>query len=246
MNIFLENLQRGLDGFNIDLDTAMQKQLEDHWHLVIEFNKKFNLTAILDDREAAIKHYVDCLLMLPLVREMAQQALQKKQPLIAADIGSGAGFPGLVLALACPQSRWVLLEASGKKLAFLLYCIQKLAIENLYAMPKRAEMAGREASLRETFNLVTARAVAPLPMLLEYALPLLRQGGVFVAAKGPALASEEALAANALNVLGGEIGKKYEFTLPDEEKRIIACYKKITPTPAKYPRRAGIPKKRPL
>jgi 16S rRNA (guanine527-N7)-methyltransferase len=317
VTIFAETLQSGLAALKLKLDAAALAALEQHWRLVAENNQKFNLTAIRDEAEAAHKHYLDCLLLLPLLRaaaaeqqraamqEQQQEAMRdqlqaaiqaamqeqiqaatrmqlqttvqtkhqrafrkqlrylereqerehqraamlEQQPapaLRAVDIGSGAGFPGLVLALACPESNWTLLEANNKKCSFLRLCIEELSIKNARALPLRAEEAGHKKSLRKEFDLATARAVAALPVLLEYALPLLALGGVFVAAKGPALKEEEAAAANALAVLGAKADKKKHFTLPGGEKRVIACYHKVADTPDKYPRRAGMPEKRPL
>lgn len=246
MSIFFENLQFGLKAMGISLEAATLLKLERHWQLVCEYNQKFNLTAIHDDAQAAHKHYVDCLLPLPRLHDLAQREQQKGRVLKAADIGSGAGFPGLVLALACPHSEWLLLEAGGKKCRFLQLCLKELSISNVRALPLRAEQAGREAGLREQYHLVMARAVAPLSVLAEYALPLLALGGQFAALKGPALAEEEEAAAKALAVLGACRGERQEFTLPGGETRYIAWYEKIAPIAEKYPRRVGIPEKRPL
>jgi len=264
MSIFAETLKSGLDELDLQLDSGVLAGLELHWRLVEKCNQTFNLTAIHDEAEAALKHYLDCLLLLPQLRVMIaeQQQLwrlatmdgqsleEEEQPpapmLYAVDIGSGAGYPGLVLALACPEIYWFLLESNSKKHSFLLMCISLLCIKNARALPWRAEVAGRQNFMREKLDLVTARAVAGLPVLLEYALPLLREGGTFIAAKGPALPVEEAAAAKALAVLGAEPSAKQEFTLPGGEQRMIACYSKRAPTPDKYPRRAGMPEKRPL
>ncbi|MCL1905689.1 MAG: 16S rRNA (guanine(527)-N(7))-methyltransferase RsmG [Clostridiales bacterium] len=247
MTVFADTLLSGLFALGLEIEASIPSALEAHWRLVADHAKRFNLTAIRDEREAALKHYLDCLLLLPLAREVLEKnRIQGSASVLAADIGSGAGFPGLVLALAWPESSWLLLEATGKKCDFLRLCIEELHIKNARALPLRAEAAGHEPELRGQCALVTARAVAALPVLLEYALPLLAEGGIFFAAKGPALAEEEIASANALAVLGAQVCNKREFTLPDGEKRVIASYRKITPTPNKYPRRAGMPEKRPL
>ena len=250
MTIFADTLRSGLAELHMKIDGCNLRALEDHWRLVEEYTVKFNLTAIRDEAEAARKHYLDCLLLLPALREALAEGRAAGTavavPLRAADIGSGAGFPGLVLALACPASSWLLLEANGKKGVFLRLCLEKLHMQNAGVLHLRAETAGHEPALRGQFGLVTARAVAALPVLLEYALPLLAEGGTFIAAKGPALAEEESAAANALTLLGAAPAGRHIFTLPGGEKRIIASYRKISPTPDKYPRRAGMPEKRPL
>jgi len=243
---FAKALQVGLKAADIELEADIMQKLEQHWELLAEHQQKFNLTAIRDGVVAARKHYLDCLLLLPLLREAVAEQQQAGLTLTAADIGSGAGFPGLVLALACPQSSWVLVEANGKKCRFLNLCLEKLAIENARVLPLRAETIGQKAAWRGQFDLVTARAVAALPVLLEYAMPLLRVGGTFIAAKGPSFPEEEAAAATALTVLGAQPAKKQAFALPGGDKRILACYSKTQATSEKYPRRAGIPEKKPL
>jgi 16S rRNA (guanine527-N7)-methyltransferase len=246
MTVFAETLRLGLMALGLEIDAALPAALESHWRLVSEYGQKFNLTAIKDEAEAARKHYLDCLLLLPWLRQVVREQWRAGRALWAADIGSGAGFPGLVLALACPESNWLLLEASGKKCGFLRRCMEELRIENARVLALRAEEAGRDTALRGRFDVATARAVAALPVLLEYALPLLTVGGTFIAAKGPALAAEEEAAAKALAVLGAALGPRQEFTLPGGERRVIACYRKTAATPAAYPRRAGMPEKRPL
>jgi 16S rRNA (guanine527-N7)-methyltransferase len=246
MTIFAQALLTGLQALDIEISAATLKALEEHWRLVAEYDKQFNLTAIRGEEEAAHKHYLDSLLLLYLLEEAVQEARQAGQTLYAADIGSGAGFPGLVLALACPKSEWLLLEAGGKKCGFLRLCLAELNIKNASALALRAEEAGQTAEWRGQFSLVTARAVAALPVLLEYALPLLKVGGTFLAAKGPALPAEETAAAQALAVLGAEPLGQHRFTLPGGEQRIVARYRKLRETPAKYPRRPGMPEKRPL
>jgi len=241
VTLFTDALAHALNAYDLIIDEQTLLKLEAHWRLVTEYNKKFNLTAILEEQAALYKHYVDCLLLLPLLKKEMKNAA----PFVAADIGSGAGFPGLVLAIACPQSTWYLLEATHKKCSFLELCGKNLSLDNIHALPQRAETAG-QGSLRASFDFTAARAIAPLTVLLEYALPLLKERGLFIAAKGPALSQEEEAAATALRLLGAQAEFKQQFTLPHNEQRILACYRKISPTPAPYPRRPGLPEKRPL
>lgn len=215
-------------------------QLARHWQLLSAAAQHFNLTAIADDAEAAEKHYFDCLLALPALAGAAAGAQ-------VADIGSGGGFPGLVLAVACPQLQFTLIEATGKKCAFLQDCCNQLGLANVRVLTMRAEEAGRAPDLRAAFAYATARAVAPLAVLAEYALPLLRVGGRLVAFKGANHAAEQAAASHALQLLQAEAEAPLLFTLPQSgEQRALLSIRKCGETPEKYPRRPGMPAKRPL
>ncbi|MCL2677539.1 MAG: 16S rRNA (guanine(527)-N(7))-methyltransferase RsmG [Clostridiales bacterium] len=238
-DIFSETLKAALAAFPVGpaLSARQSELLARHWRLVEEANRKFNLTAILDPREAALKHYWDALYL----------AKRLKPGVFCLDIGSGAGFPGIPLAVACPESRWLLLDSLKKRAGFLREAVAGLGLENAEALALRAEEGGSGPPLRGKFDAVTARAVTALPVLLEYALPFLRVGGVFLAMKGPALEDELAASANALRVLGGAVRETEFYSLPFlEEKRSLLLVEKTAPTPKKYPRAAGTPKKSPL
>ena len=239
MTDFLKVLQAALIKQEIALTDTQLLKLETHWQLVKAANAQFNLTAIKDDLEAANKHYLDCLLLAAYLRQAPAGAY-------VVDIGSGAGFPGLVLAIACPDLRYLLLESVGKKSRFLAESAAALGLDNIVVQPLRAEEVARQPELRGQKDFVLARAVAALPILLEYALPLLKLGGYFIALKGPSLAAEEQAAENALTILGAKPSWQKSYLLPDGSERIIAAYQKVAPTPDKYPRRAGMAEKRPL
>lgn len=227
-----------LDRLELGLSPAQLEMLERHWQLLLAANREFNLTAISDPEQAAEKHYADSLLARPAFAGRPGRAL---------DIGSGGGFPGLVLAVACPDWDFTLLEATGKKCAFLERCGRELGLSNVRVLNCRAEEAGRDPALRAGFDLATARAVAPLAVLAEYALPLLRLGGRLAALKGAGWEAELAQAEAALALLGGGVAQAIPQQLPRSgDQRALLLIEKLAPTPDKYPRRPGIPQKRPL
>ena len=239
-----EEFRRALEqaAFLPPLTPEIRETLTRHFALLTAANRRFNLTAITDPAAAAVKHYADSLALLPRLDELAGAAADPA----LADLGSGGGFPGLALAVARPELPVVLLEAAQKKCQFLADCAAALALPAVQALPLRAEDAGRDPAFRGRFAFVTARAVAELRVLLEYALPLLRPGGRFFAYKGAAWAEEVAAAQNAARLLGGEFAEPLRYTLPGGEQRAVVEIVKTGATPDKYPRRPGMPEKRPL
>lgn len=170
-----------------------------------------------------------------------------KQPgLKAVDIGTGAGFPGLVLAMARPDWAYTLIESDRKKSQFLMEAGRELGIKSLRVENKRVEELGQDQAFRETFDLCTSRAVATTNILLEYGLPLLREGGRLLLWKGRNYQNELDQAQNALAILGGELEEVATYTLMEEKDRVILIIRKVGVCPDKYPRRTGIPSKRPL
>jgi 16S rRNA (guanine527-N7)-methyltransferase len=199
----------------------------------------FNLTALRDPDEMRRKHVVDSLACLPAARLAPGE--------VVLDLGSGAGFPGLPLAVVRPDIRLTLLEASAKKVAFLQVATARLELANVEAVHGRAEDLGRDGRWRERFDAVVARAVAPLPVLAEYALPLCRVGGRLVALKGARGDEELAQAGQALERLGAGPVARHAFSLPGGgDTRLVLVIQKARPTPGAYPRRAGVPSQRPL
>ncbi len=237
MSEFLSVLEQGAKQLEIELSQKQAGQMREHWRMVCDYNQKVNLTAIKEDNLAAEKHYLDSLLLLPYLQ----------YGMHCLDLGSGAGFPGTPLAIAYPQTSWLLLESLQKRCLFLQQAKEALGLDNLEVYCGRAEKAGRDIQCRGKFDLVTARAVASMPVLLEYALPFLKTGGVFVAMKGPSPREEVEQSANALALLGASIIKTEAITLPvSGESRTFVLIKKINETPDKYPRREGMPEKAPL
>lgn len=228
----------GARAMGIPMTETQAEQFEAYHALLTAANRTMNLTRIPDDlRESVDRNYLDCI--SPLAGDFPDAAR-------AVDVGSGAGFPGIPLAIMRPDIRFTLLDALAKRVAFLQSVIDALGL-NAAAVHMRAEDAARDPSLRETFDLAVARAVAPMNVLCELTLPFVRVGGCMLAMKGPGLHDELSEAQSAITLLGGEIQKTVPLPIPHRDwDHRAAWILKIAPTPTKYPRPAGMPKKRPL
>lgn len=224
-------------GVKVTPDQANQFQI--YLDMLLERNEVMNLTAITDPHEAVIKHFVDSMTLLKAVE------IKKGAKLI--DVGTGAGFPGLPVKIMRPDIELTLLDGLNKRLKFLSEVCEQIGVEAT-CIHKRAEEAGRDVKLRESFDIATARAVANMNTLAEYCIPLVKMKGIFAAMKGPGLDEEMAQAKKAVAVLGCKVVKTVPFTLPDEEKseRNIAVMQKIDFTPKTYPRHGGTITKKPL
>lgn len=235
---------------NRSIDDQAIMRFETYVSMLKQWNEKINLTAITDDEGIAVRHLLDSLTLLAPIerfeREKANQHASRTPRLRLVDVGTGAGFPGLPLKIVRPDWDVLLLDSLAKRLGFLEAVIKELALEGIHTWHDRAEDAGHRQELRGQFDLVTARAVAPLPVLCEYCLPLLRRDGLFLAMKGNPDA-EWPGAAHAVRLLGGELDRIDAFNLPGTEmQRSIIAIRKISPTPGIYPRKAGKPEKQPL
>lgn len=209
-----------------------------------EKNKVMNLTAVDDDNGIAMKHFIDSLTLCPYIKE--EQTKAGKNDLTLADIGTGAGFPGLPIKISMPELKVTLMDSLAKRLGFLGEVCSALSLEGVNMVHTRAEDGGKDKKYRESFDIVTARAVAALPVLAEYCLPFVKVGGVFLAMKGHA-EDEIKNATKAIALLGGTIEKTDTFRLPGTDMdRSIIVVRKIRPTPARFPRKAGMPAKEPL
>lgn len=204
---------------------------------LLAWNDRFNLTAVRDRATMIRRHLLDSLW---LVRNWQQL------PANLLDIGSGAGFPGLPIKIVYPTLPITLVEATGKKAEFLRFMIDCLKLSNVRVLNERIEAVGRNPAEREQYEVVTARAVAELRVLVEYALPLLRIGGRLLAPKGRDPEAEIAAASRALRLLGGELIDCQPVHIPGEEPRSLVIIGKVAPTPDRFPRRIGIPAHRPL
>ncbi len=223
-------------GFNFS--EVQLQQFSVYYEMLIETNKVMNLTAITQPEEVAVKHMIDSLLAYEPVM---------KEGKVLADIGTGAGFPGVPLKIYCPELKVVLIDSLGKRLKFLEQVIEKLQLKNISCEHARAEDAGRNKKHREVYDIVTARAVARLSVLAEYCLPLVKKDGMFIALKGSKYAEEIAEAQEAVKILGGRLLSSEPVRLPGlDDGRAIIRIKKIRNTPAQYPRKAGTPEKQPL
>lgn len=230
----IKRLQERSYQLGIQVTDEQLSLVERYCGYVAETNEKFNLTAIKDPDEMEEKNALDCLTVLPLLPAKGK----------LADVGTGAGFPGVIIKLCMPGLDVTLVEATEKKLRFAASTAADMGYP-VTAVHMRGEEAAR-GPLRESFDVVTARAVASLPALLEYALPLVRPGGRLIAMKGAGADEEIAAAANALKELKGEIVSVKRFTLPTAGERALVEIRKTGNCPARYPRPAKNIKKAPL
>ena len=220
-------LYREAAALGIELSENMLTQFEKYAALLKEWNEKINLTAITDDEGIAYKHFLDSLALLKQV-DIPNGAK-------IADVGTGAGFPGVVLKIARPDLELTLIDSLQKRLNFLDTVLKELGLK-AELIHSRAEDAGHEKNLREKFDFVTARAVANLSVLSEYCLPLVKAGGFFVPMKTAEVAPELSAAENAVAVLGGSIKGAQIYDLPVAGGRSVVLIEKVSATPPKYPR----------
>ena len=204
---------------------------------LLEWNQRVNLTRITAPRDVVIRHFLDSL--------ACARAFDAVPPSLA-DIGTGAGFPGIPLKIVWPTTRLMLSDSVGKKTAFLEHIVRLLRLEQVEVVTARAEALGQNPAHRERYDGVVARAVASLGVLSEYCLPLCRVGGRFVAPKGGDGADEAKRSRRAIGQLGGRAGVVLPVYLPDVEPRTLVVVDKVRPTPAHLPRAPGVPSRRPL
>lgn len=213
--------------------------------LLLEWNERAGLTAVTDPDEVQRRHFAESLALLVALHEA--DLLPHARPPMLVDLGSGAGFPGLPIAIAEPTWPVVLVESHGRRAQFLSLVIETLGLANARVVHARAEAAGHDPALRATFDVAVARALAPLAVLVEYALPLLREGGVLATPKGSRAMAELAEAATAIAALGGTADPPVPLALPaDAPPQHVLLVRRTGPLDARYPRRAGMPEKRPL
>lgn len=225
--------------FQLSLSAKQVEMLTIYERELLEWNEKFNLTAIRDVEGIRTKHFLDsfsCVL-----------AWQGNPPISLVDVGTGAGFPGLALKIIYPEMRLTLIESVGKKANFCKHVAATLGLNNVEVLSARAEDVGQMSAHREQYDWAVARAVASLPILAEYLLPLVKVGGGMLAQKGESGPHEADSARKALKTLGGRLRPMVTVTLPGvEEPRYLIIADKAAPTPLDYPRRAGIPAQKPL
>ena len=224
---------------NESFSPIFEEQFIQYRDELLEWNSQFNLTAIRSPEEIETKHFMDSLSLLPI--------LQKYQVKSLIDIGTGAGFPGIPLKIVNPALKLVLVESVEKKAKFCRHIIQTLNLNDSDVIVERAEAAGQKKNYREQFDCAVARAVAALPALLEYLLPLVHVGGLVIAQKSAAVDEEIKQAKNACAILGGGKIQVKPVTIPGlEAERNLVIIEKVKPTPMMYPRRVGLPAKKPL
>ncbi|WP_294351907.1 16S rRNA (guanine(527)-N(7))-methyltransferase RsmG [uncultured Clostridium sp.] len=224
---------------NMNLSEEQYDKFIKYMRLVQEWNQKINLTAITEDEEFVKKHFIDC------IKAFKSEELKNAKNLI--DVGTGAGFPGLPIAIMREDLNVTLLDSLNKRINFLNIVINELGLKNVITIHSRAEDGARKKELRENFDVATSRAVANMTVLSEFCLPYVKVGGHFVALKGPAIEEELKASKNALGVLGGRLKEVIELEIEDTDlKHNVVIVSKEKECPNSYPRKAGIITKKPL
>lgn len=222
---------------NINLTENQIEKFYKYMELLLEWNKKINLTAITDEDEIILKHFVDSLTVLKYINENDK----------IIDVGTGAGFPGIPIAIMMPNVKITLLDSLNKRINFLNEVIRELDLKNIETIHSRSEDCGKDILFREKYDIALARAVANLSTLSEYLLPFIKIDGKMICMKGSEIEEELKNAEYAIKELGGEFVLKDEFELPDSDiKRNIIIVEKVKYTPKIYPRKAGLPSKEPI
>ena len=222
---------------NISLTDKQASLFKEYYEILIETNKVMNLTAVTEFEDVVRKHFIDSI--------MIGRVLDVEKIRSVVDIGTGAGFPGLPLKIVYPHITLTLVDSLGKRVRFLQAVVDRLELTDTVAVHSRSEDLARDKKYREKFDLCTARAVATMNVLSEYCLPYVKEGGYFSAYKSGNIVEEIENAGKAITVLGGKIENADIFDFYDM-KRSIVLVKKIKKTPAKYPRKAGLPSKSPI
>jgi len=234
--------------YGLSLSEEQRDQLESYYHRLIEWNQKINLTTITSYDDVVRKHFLDSAMLLSLGQDSSPELskiLSSERSLRVIDVGTGAGFPGLVLAILRPDWEIVLLDSLNKRIDFLNVVISELSLKNVRAVHGRAEEFGRDEDFRCGFDLVVSRAVADLRLLLEFCIPFVSDDGIFVSYKGPKVEEELTCSSHAFEELKADIAFEHKLSLGDSERTLVG-FSRVGDLPDKYPRRPGIPAKRPL
>lgn len=228
----------------VELASQQARAFVRYRDLLVEWNERMNLTALTDDASILALHFVDSLTAAPVIQSVQQR---HNAPLTLIDVGTGGGFPGIPLKIALPGLRVMLTDSTAKKVQFCNEVMRALKLEEIEAMQGRAEEIAHQPAHREHHHVVIARAVAPMPTLVEYLLPLARVGGVCIAMKGSDAQAEAERAAGAIVNLGGALAQVKPVSLPGrDDKRALIVIDKVRSTPKLYPRQGGAPRKSPL
>ena len=234
---FINKMKENEKYFNFHFSVEQLEQFFAYMNLLIEWNEKMNLTAIVEPNEIILKHFIDSITIL--------KEIDNNSKII--DVGTGAGFPGVPLSIMNPTLKITLADSLNKRLIFLQEVVNQLGLKNIEIIHARAEELGKNKKYRENFDAATSRAVANLSTLSEYLIPLVKVGGKIISMKAGGAQEEIEAAKKAIKILGGEIEGIEEFKLPQTEiERTIILMKKEEHTPNKYPRKAGVPSKEPI
>lgn len=234
---FINKMKENEKYFNFHFSVEQLEQFFAYMNLLIEWNEKMNLTAIVEPNEIILKHFIDSITIL--------KEIDNNSKII--DVGTGAGFPGVPLSIMNPTLKITLADSLNKRLIFLQEVVNQLGLKNIEIIHARAEELGKNKKYRENFDAATSRAVANLSTLSEYLIPLVKVGGKIISMKAGGAQEEIEAAKKAIKILGGKIKEIEEFKLPQTEiERTIILIKKEEHTPNKYPRKAGVPSKEPI
>lgn len=236
----MENFKHDVKNLlGIRLNANQIEALQQYEQELLLWNKQYNLTAIRDQKGIRMKHFIDSLSCLIYLGE--------RLPFKIIDVGTGAGFPGIPLKIAIPNIRITLVDSIGKKTSFCRHIVDLLGLEDVEILQARAEEVGQMPEHREKYDCAVARAVANLPTLVEYLLPLVQVGGIMLAQKGKSGPAEAQDAEKATRLMGGHLRQLHQVNLPGvAEERYLILIDKIAATPFQYPRRVGIPSKKPI
>ena len=236
---FFDLMKIAANDVGIELTEIQYEQFIKYMRLVQEWNEKINLTAITEDEEFVKKHFIDC------IKAFKSEAIRNAKTII--DIGTGAGFPGMPIAILNPNANVTLLDSLNKRINFLNIVVRELGLKNVTTIHSRAEDGARNPELREKFDVATSRAVANMAVLSEFCMPYVKKNGYFVALKGPSIDEELENGNNAIKILGGELKDIIEISIEETDlKHNIVEIRKIKPCPKAYPRKAGTVNKKPL
>lgn len=238
----LESFLRGTKQLGIAITPEQARQFQLYYEELKEWNQRVNLTAITEYEEVQIKHFLDSVTVIPIL----EKASWAKADFSFVDVGTGGGIPGIPLKIVLKQARALLLDSVAKKTAFVQHVVQRLALEGTEVVTGRAEVLAHQAAYREIFNLAVCRAVSQLAAIAELTLPFVQIGGLAVIFKKTSTEQELEGAANAIGIVGGRIRETRDLDLEGLEQHRLIVLEKVAPTPYRYPRRAGIPEKRPL
>ncbi len=238
----MEKLLSGAGRLGLQLSPEQVQQFETYYNELTDWNQRVNLTAITGYEDVQVNHFLDALTVVLVWQPPADNVEPK-----VIDIGTGNGIPGLPLKIAFPNIQLTLLEATTKKVAFLQYLKDRLSLEDVEIIAGRSEEAARDTRYREAFDLVLSRAVAPLPTLTELTLPFCTVGSSVVVHKKGDIKEELEQASRAIDICGGKLREVMAVGLPEfTDQRYLLVIAKVSTTPEKYPRRTGVPKKRPI
>jgi 16S rRNA (guanine527-N7)-methyltransferase len=235
----IDMLREGAKLYNLELTEIQIEQFLIYKKLLVEWNEKINLTAITDDEGIIRKHFIDSISII--------KSGLIKDGVSVVDVGTGAGFPGMVIKIIMPEVKVTLIDSLNKRINFLNNVISELGLKGIEAVHGRAEDMARKPNFREKFDIATARAVANMMVLSEYCLPYVKVGGYFIALKGPAAEEEVSTSKNAIGTLGGKFVKIEDTAIPGEEmNHKLVVVEKVSTISEKFPRKAGQIEKKPI